>query len=430
LGAWKRQHPRLALGILVGLAALLGWAGYAGGWYLWTRAHFRAAQQAWERHDWAEAHQEVEACLQRWPNNPEVHLLAARIARRQESFSEAAEHLETCRRLLGQDAQALQVERALLQVYRGDLAGQEAFLRTCVEQNDPDTIEILDVLSAALILQYRVAEAHRCLEDLLQRQPNHFDALVRLGWTAQTLAYYPRAVEALQKALELRPDTFAPRLSLAEILVFQGHFEEAQPHFERLRVQQPRNPSVLFGLARCLAGRNQHEQAIQLLDRLLASHPNDWKALSERGWLAVHLDRPTEGESFLRRAYALAPPDLPLLMRMADCLRLVGKQDEAREFRENVERFKADAQRAGELGDLIREQKPNDPDLRYELASILLRTGKERDALHWFQTALEKDPHHRPTHEALAAFFVKGGAFEQAAYHRRFLQQQSSATPP
>ena len=48
--------------------------------------------------------------------------------------------------------------------------------------------------------------------------------------------------------------------------------------------------------------------------------------------------------------------------------------------------------------------------------------GKEQDALHWFRTALRKDPRHRPTHEALAAFYARAGAFEQAAYHRRFLR--------
>jgi tetratricopeptide (TPR) repeat protein len=426
LREWQRWHPRLALGVLAGVAALLGGAGYVGGRHLWVRSHFRAAQQAFDRHDWAEAHKEVDVCLERWPNSPAVHLVAARIARRQDSLADAAKHLETCQRLQGGETQATKVEQALLQVYRGDLAGQEAFLRSCVEQDDPDVLEILDVLSAALILQSREAEAHRCLDDLLRRQPNHFDALVRRGYTAKSMAWYPQAVESLQKALELRPDVFAPRLSLAEILVVLGRFEEAQKHFELLREKQSRNPSVLFGLARCLAGRNQNEEAIGLLDRLLAVYPNDWKALSERGWLAVQLDRVSEGETYLRRAYSLAPPDLQLLVRLTDCLRLVGKQEEARTFREQMTRLKADIQRAGQLGDLIRDQNSNDPAPRYELACILLRTGKEKDALHWFQTALEKAPNHRPTHEALAAFFEKVGATEQAAQHRRILQKLES----
>jgi tetratricopeptide (TPR) repeat protein len=405
------------------LAALVGWAGYQGIRYFRGRSHFQAAQEALDRHDWDEARAQLQACLTAWPDSPEVHRLAARVARRLELFNEAQTHLDTCQRLQGGETPAVQVERVLLRVHRGDLAGAEDFLRERVAQDDPDTVEILDTLSAALILKYRVAEAHRCLDDLLRRQPDHFHALVRHGWTAQSQSWYPLAVESLQKALALRPDVDNVRLSLAEIQVVLGRFEEAQPHLEYLRRRQPRNPAVLFGLARCLAGQNQKEQAVQLLDRLLADHPDDWKALGERGWLAIQLDRPAEAEDYLRQAVSLAPPDLPLLIRLSDCLRLLGKQEEANDYRDRADQLKADMQRAGQLGDQIREQSPDDPALRHELACILLRLGKPKDALHWFETALEKDPRHRPTHESLAAFYEKAGDYTRAAHHRRLLQQ-------
>jgi Flp pilus assembly protein TadD len=158
------------------------------------------------------------------------------------------------------------------------------------------------------------------------------------------------------------------------------------------------------------------------MDQVLKDHPNDWKVLGERGWLSVQLDRPAEGETYLRRAESLAPPDLPLLVRLSDCLRLLGKQEDARAYRDRADQLKADMQRAGQLGDLIREKSPNDPALRHELACILLRLGKQQDALHWYKTALEKDPTYRPTHESLAAFYTRVGATQLAAYHRQFLQ--------
>jgi len=240
------------------------------------------------------------------------------------------------------------------------------------------------------------------------------------------MSRYAEAINYLDKALALRPDADTVRLSMAEIQVAIGRFAEAQKHFELLRGRQPDNRSVLFGLARCLGGSGRKEQAIQLLDRLLAKYPNDWKALSERGWLS-EMDRPSEAEGYLRRAEALAPPDLPLLVRLADCLRLLGKDVEAQAYREKADRLKADFQRAADLGDLIREKSPNDPALRHELACILLRLDKLQDALHWFQTALEKDPTYRPTHQSLVAFYDQVGNFEQAAHHRRILQRLDSA---
>jgi tetratricopeptide (TPR) repeat protein len=424
--AWKQRHQRMTFGGLVLLAACLGWAGYLGGWYCWARGHFRAAQQALDRHAWADAREHLEACLRGWPHNPAAHLLAARAARRLELLDLAEEHLAACQHFQGGPAQSTKVELALVRVHRGDLAGAEEFLRTCVNQDDPDAVEILDILSAALILNYRVHDAQQCLDDLLRRQPDHFHALVRRGWTAQSMSRYPDAVKYLEKALALRPDADAVRLSLAEIQVAIGRLADAQTHFEQLHVRQPDNPSVLFGLARCLAGRGPKKQALELLDRLLKEHPNDWKALGERGWLSVELDRPAEAETYLRRAESLAPPDLPLLVRLSDCLRLLGKDEEARAYQDKADRLKADFQRAASLGDQIREKSPNDPALRHELACILLRLGKQQDALHWFQSALDKDPVHRPTHKSLAAFYDKVGAFEKAAHHRRLLHGTSS----
>jgi tetratricopeptide (TPR) repeat protein len=421
LAAWN-----WIVGALILLAVLFSWVSYRAGRYFWARSHFRAAQQALDKYDWREAHDHLAACLRGWPNDPAAHLLAARAARRLERLDEAEEHLNTCQGLQGGETQATEVERALLRIHRGDLAGVEEFLRNSIRHDDTDAVEILDILSAALILNYRAQDAQDCLDDLLRRQPDHFHALVRRAWTAQSMSRYALAIEYLDKALALRPDADSVRLSMAEIQVAIGRFAEAQKHFEQLQERQPDNPSVLFGLARCLGGRGQKERAIQFLERLLAKDPNDWKALAERGWLS-ELDRPAEAERYLRRAESLAPPDLPLLVRLADCLRLLGKDEEARAYREKADRLKTDFQRASYLGDLIREKSPDDPALRHELACILLRLGKEQDALHWFQTALEKDPTHRPTHQSLIAFYHQVGDFDQAAHHQRLLQRLDSA---
>jgi Tfp pilus assembly protein PilF len=52
-----------------------------------------------------------------------------------------------------------------------------------------------------------------------------------------------------------------------------------------------------------------------------------------------------------------------------------------------------------------------------------LRLGKHRDAVHWFRTALQKDPGHRKTHEALVDFFQSVNAVDEADHHRRILQK-------
>jgi tetratricopeptide (TPR) repeat protein len=405
---------------LLALVALLCWGGYEWSRYRDAQADYRTAQQAVERHDWKAARESLKEAMRKWPDSPDMILLAARVERRLETLDEAKKLLDTCQRLQGSETQAVKVERALLRVHAGKLAEVEDFLRECVQRDDPDTVEILDILSGALELNFRDAAAQRFLDELLKRQPQNFDALARRGRTARNMGWQEDAIQYYEKALLIRPDADNLRMALAETQVGYGHYNRAQEHLEWLRERQPQNPGVLFGLARCAAATGANDKALQLLNQVLAANPNNWLALNERGKLAVQCDRPEDAVSDLRKADSLAPADVAPT-HLVSCLLILGKHDEARKYQEKAARILADRKRRAELGDLIREKSPDDPELRYELGCVLLRLGQQRDAVHWFRTALEKDPKHRKTHEALMNFFMSVNAFEQAENHRRIL---------
>lgn len=61
--------------------------------------------------------------------------------------------------------------------------------------------------------------------------------------------------------------------------------------------------------------------------------------------------------------------------------------------------------------------------MRYEAGMIFLRNGFTQDGLRWLYTALDADPNHRPTHQALADYFERTGEEAQARHHRRFLDK-------
>jgi tetratricopeptide (TPR) repeat protein len=409
LTAWGRRHPRQTVAGLLVLAALFGWAGYWGHGTWTARAHLREAQQALERRAWPEARRHLDDCLRLWPDSPEAHRLAARAARRLDILNEAERHLDTSERLQGGETQATRVERALLRVHRDDLEGAEDFLRRCVAEDDPDAVEILDVLSAVLILDHRLPEAHQCLDDLLRRRPNDFDMLVRRAWTAQSQAWFSVAVESRQQALQLRPDADGVRLALVENLLTLGRFPEAREQLAILREQAPNHPDVLFALARCLAEQGDKDQAVELLDRLLAREPNNPAVLGERGRLCLDRDRPEEAVDYLRRAQVLAPSDQVLLMRLSDCLRLLGKPDEARPFREQAERLQADRLLALKLTRRYREQDRKEADLCHQLGVVFLRLDQPDDAGRFFRKALKINPGHRPAQQSLAALQARAG---------------------
>ncbi len=421
--AHLRQHPRLTVAVLLGFLLLLGWGGYRGGRHLWAWRHYQAAQRALERRDLAQAQLHLEACLQFWSKSSATHFLAARTARRFGSLTTAEEYLDRCERLQGGPSEATKLERALLHVQRGGLADQENYLRSYLEQDHADALAILEVVTTALMKQQRFVDTEPYLDRWVQLRPDDYEGLVRRAFVHEKMLDYAAAIRDYRQALARAPAQDQVRLVLAELLVHTSQAAEALEHFEHLRQRQPDHPAVLYGLARCQRQLGQAEEARQLLDTLLAGHPQDRQALSERGRLALEMRQPAEAEVFLRRAEAVDPYDLQIVHNLFQCLIQLGKKAEAEQYAARAQRIDADLLRASHLAEQIQTTAPHDPALRSELGTLLLRNGYHKDGLHWLATALQEDPRHPPTHQALAEFYERAGQRDLAARHRRLLQQ-------
>src|SRR5262245_7885764 len=121
--SWLGRRPGL---VLLTLAAL-GGAGFGGARlarHVGAEAHYRAARRHLEQADRAQrrvhlacAREELARCLDIWPHSAEVHFLAARTARRQGDYADAARQLGLAGKL-GWVEEALGVERALLAAQR------------------------------------------------------------------------------------------------------------------------------------------------------------------------------------------------------------------------------------------------------------------------------------------------------------------------
>jgi len=89
----------------------------------------------------------------------------------------------------------------------------------------------------------------------------------------------------------------------------------------------------------------QLDEARELLDRLLASHPDDASALLARGELALDAQRPEEAEHWLRRALTLQPDDPETNFALSRSLKGVGHVEEARRYEERSVRMAAQAKK-------------------------------------------------------------------------------------
>jgi Tfp pilus assembly protein PilF len=435
----------LAIPILLLLIGLgFGVAGYVLYDWIWgADLHLRAGEEALERGDFAQADAHVRLLLESRPNYPEAHLLAARIARRAilpvlpgagegmghsltltsartvGSYDQAEQHLSQYKKL-GGIAELYDLEQGLLKAQSGGLLQVEPDLKDWLAKDPEHSVLILEALIKGYLQAYRLGDALTCLNQWLEQNEN-VQALIWRAWVRERQHDFLNAKKDYLRALELDPENDDARRRLAEMLANAAP-AEAVTHFVILYQHQPANPGVVLGLVQCRRALGQTEEAHQLLDQLLASHPRSCDALIERGMLALSENHPAEAESWLRQALAIEPYSRVANYQLFLCLEQLGKKEEAQKVKAKVEKIAEDLQLLADATAHVMAA-PGDPQWRYEAGMILLRNEQKEEGLRWLLSALEMDPRHAPTHAALAAFYEREGKREQANYHRRLAQR-------
>jgi tetratricopeptide (TPR) repeat protein len=415
-----RRHPSLSL-LVLALLALIGIGGYITALYTWAQYNYWAAQRALERRDFTQARDRLERCLQVWPTSAATHFLAARAARRAGAYDDAERHLNACRQWNGVP-EALELERALLRAQRGELPRVEGYLLHCVQKEHPDVLLILEALTRGYMKTYQLGQAIECLNGWLERQPDDVQALTWRGYAQDLVRRFDEALTDYRRAVELDPAAEEARLRLAELLLHSHQAQEALAHFEHLRHRRADSPVVLLGLARCRRELGQAEEARQLLETLLAKDPRDYLALTERGKLALEAGETVAAEAWLRQALAVSPAERETTYLLLQCLNRLGKKKEAEECQARLGEIDKDFKRIVEVTrEILRS--PDNPALRCEAGTILLRNGQPKEGLRWLDSALQQDPRHPETHRTLADYYARAGQPDVAAQHRRLALQ-------
>jgi Tfp pilus assembly protein PilF len=384
--------------------------------HAWAHVHYRAAQAALARRDLADAQLHLSRCLQVWFLSADTYLLAARTARQAGNFDDAERYLRTCRALGGRAA-AIDLEYQLLSVQQGDLARVERSLVSRLNQGDPDTPLIAEVLTPAYLQTYQLDNAGQCIRRWLEHEPERKEAWFH---RAKLYEYRRNAAEVLasyRRLVELDPENDQARLLVAGQLIHAHRPQEALEQFQYVRPRLGDTPQVLGGIACCQRELNHPEEARQLLDRVLALEPHNALALGERGRLAFQFESPAQAEKWLRRAVAELPAERDLLYSLSQCLQQLGKRNEAERIQARIREIEADLDRLGELTRQI-ASRPHDADLRCEAGQIMLRNGQETEGLRWLASALQEDPSHAATLQALADYKA------QAAGRQRSSQEE------
>src|SRR5208282_2316120 len=120
--------------------------------------------------------------------------------------------------------------------------------------------------------QYR--EAAIQFENAIQVDARFADAHYKLGLTALKLEQWPAAYQELSKTIEIKPDQYAARLDLANLLIFGHQLNDAKQHLDVLVQKQPNNPDVYIARSNYDAGMNNTAAALADLQKAIELDPS------------------------------------------------------------------------------------------------------------------------------------------------------------
>jgi tetratricopeptide (TPR) repeat protein len=399
--------------VLVGLGVALG------GTQAWAWYHLEAARTALARYHPQAARGHLAACLQVWPFSIRGHLLASQAARQSGDHAEADRQLRAGQRLLGGSSDDIALQWALLQAADGNVREVEEYLQRRSEQEPELAPLIWEALAEGYIRVYRILDALPCLEHWLRVDPDNLRARELRGLAYQNGRSAHKGAEDFRRVLEQDPTREETRWRLVLCLLDMGSYDEALPHLERIAREKPNDPDVQVRLARCHNMLGRGDQARQLLDAVLAAHPDHGLALRTRAQFALADRQPEPAERWLERATQVWPNDYQTRWLLVQALQQQHKDEQARAQLRLAEELKDRAERLGELRSRKLSEQPLDPALHYEMGLLLLRAGHDQAGEGWLQSALSLDADYRPAHAALADYYERHGDATRAAEHRR-----------
>jgi len=294
--------------------------------------------------------------------------------------------------------------------------------------------ECLEALAEGYSVCCRLPDAVRCLTRLLETAPDQVPGLVRRAAAWDQLGHSQHALEDYRKAVAREGTHFQARLGLADVLVRMKQEKEALGQYEVLHQQQPDNRAVQLGLAHCQRVLGQTAEAQRLLDAVLAEglqppHPLDAQVLCERAQLALAAGQLGKARDWLERALQKAPQDRQINYQYLQCLHRLRLPEEARRCEERIQRIDADLVELRQARQRATET-PNDPRPRCQAGEVSLRLGQTKQGLRWLYSALQEDPEHGRTHQALARYFEENGNLQMAERHRLAAAKARPEGPP
>jgi tetratricopeptide (TPR) repeat protein len=407
-GTSRRFKRRTLIGAVCGgLALVLAAAALALAVPKWQARRALAARDPERALAWLEWAAKVA------PRDPEAAFLRARAYRRQGRFDLVHTHLGQAWNW-GWPIPRIRREEWLAQAQAGQLREAEPHLQQLLMDPQDDASEICAAYVNGFYLMNRYPDALRLIEPWIADFPNEPQAFLMRGKILRALQNFKAAETDLRRAFELAPHDGAAGCELAGVLLDLKQPAEALEVYRRCDGAGTVRARVRIGQAECLRMLGESDQARAILQDLLAAEPRPAEAIFELGQLELEAGHYEAAVRALQEAHRKLPRDLKIRYALANALRSAGQTREAAAEFAFVTVAQAALSRANSLIDEVAAH-PDRVEARAEVGRIFLKYADPNSGLVWLQGALNYDPRHRPSLEALAAYY-EGRAAERPEF--------------
>ena len=222
---------------------------------------------------------------------------------------------------------ARHIEQAYTQMHQRNCQGlAPAHLQVWV---DDSQFSITAKLQQGLTLHQKglLTEANSLFAEILQQQPQHFDALHLQGVIAAQRKDYPLAVEKMLLALQLNPDNAAAHYNLGNTLKEQAQLDAALRHFDRAIQLKPDYAEAYCNRANTLKDLQQPDAALINYQQAIALKPDFVDANYNLG-IMLHATKQSEAAiKCYETAIAIAPDHADAHFNLSLCLLQLGNFD-------------------------------------------------------------------------------------------------------
>lgn len=242
------------------------------------------AQKAYAENRVEDAERACRGALDMDPEEPRALTLLGGILMRRGDNEEAERVLSQSTELRPGDITAmLWLSEALLRQSRPKPAAEVLQKALTLE---PTNMTLLKMAGRAFMAYGDIGRAGECFHRCLQQEPDHPPALLGLGICFYKDGLYRQAIDALSRFLDGEPDHLSGRIHLANSLLHNGHFSDAETQFHRVAELPGGEAPALQGLVATAVELVQPELAEERLQQFEAAGGDPLRAAAMRARLA------------------------------------------------------------------------------------------------------------------------------------------------